>query len=199
LIAIKFIAKDLKDKMDPIVALAKSKYPQMNTVDAIKKLKSDLDSLHFRTNKLEVRNSNIARNRVAFEKLKRSQPEFDCDLILELDNGEIYLTIQFKFHNKVPIVYRPSIENFEKKDIKPSLYTKLPECNPNNETGMIFKFKYSKLDELRYVKGYYNIITMKVPYQSKYYEQVNDKSLEGEVVKEYILDMTVPTLKQLRN
>lgn len=133
-----------------------------------------------------------------FEKLKRTPPNFECNLWIEKDIGEIYLTIQFIFKNDVPIFYRPSIEEVERKDIFPRLFSKLPECRPSDEIGRIFKCKYAKLNELRYVKGNHNEITMSVNYKSIYSEEVNAPNLGGNIVKRYNLDLDAQRLVEIK-
>ncbi len=194
---IKSISYEMAKQMEPIIQLAKSRYPNLKTGDALQMIKKEIDSLENRTFELEGINKSNLIEKAIFEKLKRTKPKFNCNLKLELDNGEIYLTIHFEFLNDVPIYYRPSIENKDKLDITPRLFSKLPECYPSKENGKWFKYKYGKIQDLRYLSGNKNIITMAVAYESIYAEQVPESDLGGKVIKKYNLDLTVPRLIEI--
>jgi hypothetical protein len=194
---IKAISFEMTQQLEPIIQLAKSRYPNLETGDALKMVKKEIDSLENRTLELEGINKTNLIEKANFEKLKRTKPKFNCNLKLELDNDEIYLTLHFEFLNEVPIYYRPSIENNEKLDIAPRLFSKLPECYPSKENGKWFKYKYGKIKDLRYLNGNKNIITMTVAYKSVYSEQVPEMDLGGKVTKKYNLDFTVPRLTEI--
>lgn len=194
---IKSISFKMSQQLEPIIQLAKSRYPNLSTDDAMRMIKKELDSLQIRTFELEEINRSNLLETEKFEKLKRTKPNFNCNLRLELDNDEIYLTIQFEFLNDVPIYYRPSIENKDILDIAPRLFSKLPECYPSKENGKWFKYKYGKIKYLRYLDGKENIITMTVQYRSVYSEQVPEMNLGGKIVKKYNLDLTVPRLNEI--
>ncbi len=194
---IKSISFALKQQLEPIIQLAKTRYPNLEPGEAWKMIKKDIDSLQNRTFELEVVNKNNLLEKTNFEKLKRTEPKFTCNLRLEIDKGEVYLTLQFDFHNEVPITYRPSIENHENLDIAPKLFSKVPECYPSKENGNWFKYKYSRLQDLRYLSGTKNIISMTLSYQSVYKEQVPDLKLGGKIIKKYNLDLIEQRLTEL--
>lgn len=194
---IKSISFEMTQQLEPIIQLAKSRYPNLETGDALKMIKKEIDSLENRTLELEEINNSNLLEKSNFEKLKRTKPKFNCNLKLEIDNDEIYLTIHFEFLNEVPIYYRPSIQNNENLDIVPRLFSKLPECYPSKENGNSFKYKYGKIQDLRYLSGDENIITMTVAYRSVYTEQVPGLNLGGTITKRYNLDLTVPRLIEI--
>ena len=104
---IKQIGMKLNTQIQPLINLAKQKYPNLPLEEALIKLESEIDSLQKKTSSLESNDEKRKLNEQKLSILKKTKPKLD--FALSLKNNKLSLVI--KFLNEVPIQFRPYLSD----------------------------------------------------------------------------------------
>lgn len=112
LLSIRKIGIDLNNQIEPILNLARKKYPGIPIEEAILKIQHDLDSLERKTSFLENKEESRNQSEKELAILKKTKPSVHFGLGIIDKNLRLYID----FENKVPIEFRPYLSDiFDKQ------------------------------------------------------------------------------------
>ena len=144
---IRKIGININAQIEPLIKIAREKYPDLPIEEAIKKLEVEIDSLELKTFTLEEINRNNKFEKEKVEKLKRTIPDVDFSLVIK-DNSLYVVTI---FKNKVPIKMRPYLSviwDEKMTDLQGAgwrVYTNFQEIYPDKNNSEVL-FEYDKIN-----------------------------------------------------
>ena len=197
---IKKIGIDLNAQIEPLINIAKEKYPDLPIEEAIKKLEIEIDSLELKTFTLEEINRNNKIEKEKLEELKTTIPDVDFSLVIK-DNS-LYVVAIFK--NMVPIKMRPYLSviwDEKMNDLKGygwKFHTNFQEIYPDKYNSEVL-FEYDKISDKNLPLGKKILgFRMVIRYYSIFYPEINDERLgEKEIELNLALDPTDNMFKEL--
>ena len=182
---IRRISIDLNKQIEPLINIARERYPDLPIEEAIKKLETEIDSLELKTRTLEEINKNNQLEKEKLETLKRTIPEVDFSLRI-IDN-RLYVVTKFK--NEVPIKMRPFLSVIWDKEMRNlkgdgwKFHTNFHDIYPNNNSNEAL-FEYDKIDNKKLPLGKEILgFRMIIRYYSIYFPEIKDEKLGEKIVE----------------
>ena len=182
---IKKIGVDLNTQIEPLIKIAREKYPDLPIEEALKKLELDIDSLELKTSTLEEINRKNKIEKEKLEELKRTPP--NVEFSLEIENNKLYVIIDFK--NEVPIKMRPYLsviwdnEMNEMKGTGWRVYTDYSDIYPSAGLSKV-RFEYDDISNKGLPLGEKILgFRMIIRYFSIYYPEIKDEKLGEKTVE----------------
>lgn len=194
---IRKIGSDLHNQIEPILNLARKKYPDLPIEDAIIKIQHELDSLEVKASYLEDKEEKRMQNERELAILKKNKP--DVNFKLGIINKKVRLWVEFK--NRVPIEFRPYlslINDEEGKNYKKDgsvLIMDYQKVYPNDIDKNQSYFDFFDLSSYELPKNTTYLFKVFVRYRSVFAEVSSTELKEVTVELNYIFNPVDGTMK----
>ena len=168
----------LQETLAPFEAVAKQRYPTLQTESALKKLQSDLTGLQSRTSLLEEKSHADERAKVLLDEQKKTPPKLSVDLVM---GGGRVAKVLIKSHTLVPFEFQWRIVTRNNVIVSgiPLNWTKVYPSAERNTFN-----QQEEIDLSRIVDNY---LELRLNYRSIYAGETNLPALSGYITRKYRL------------